>query len=270
MASINSAILDLKHLERLALGESTVHRLDARAKVLVTFLFIICIVSYSRYELTALCPFFLFPAVLIARSNLPLLFISRKLVLITAFVLPVSMFNPLFDREILIHLGSFGISGGWISFASILVRSMLTVGAAFILVGTTGFTAICRALRRLGMPQVFSIQLLFLYRYMFVLAEESDRASLARELRSCGTKGQGIASFSSLMGHLLLRTWQRAERIHSAMQARGFSGELHAARPSHFGTPELSFCLGWSALFIVLRMQNVSLLVGNLVTGIFA
>ncbi len=106
------------------------------------------------------------------------------------------------------------------------------------------------------MPQVFAVQLLFLYRYIFVLTEEGSGSSRARELRSCGGKGLGIQSFGSLVGHLLLRTWMRAERIHMAMLARGFTGEFHARQPSRFGGRELLFLLGWSAFFVVLRLQE--------------
>ncbi len=270
MASIQNAVLDLKKLDLLANGNSGIHRLDARAKVLVTLVFIICVVSFKRYELAVLFPFFLFPAVMISLSGLPPLFILRKIILLCPFVLAVGIFNPVFDREILLQFGSLGISGGWISFASILVRSVLTVGAGFILVGVTGFTAVCQALERLGMPRVFAVQLLFLYRYIFVLTEESGRASRARELRSCGKKGQGISSFGSLIGHLLLRTWQRAERIHMAMLARGFTGEFHAGRQSHFGLTEVFFVLAWSALFIFLRLQNASQFLGTMITRLFS
>jgi cobalt/nickel transport system permease protein len=265
MASIHSAILDLKRLDLLANGDSSIHRLDARAKVLVTLVFIICVVSCNRYELAALFPFFIFPVVMISLAGLPPLFIIRKILLVCPFVLAVGILNPVIDRGILLQLGPLGISGGWISFASILARSVLTVGAALILVGVTGFTAVCQALERLGMPQVFAVQLLFLYRYIFVLSEEAGRASRAREVRSCGKKGQGMASFGSLTGHLLLRTWQRAERIHMAMLARGFSGEFHAGRQSRFGAAEFGYVLGWSALFIILRLQNASQLLGSLI-----
>jgi cobalt/nickel transport system permease protein len=270
MASINSAVLDLKRLDLLARGNTTLHQLDARAKVLVTIVFIICVVSHGRYELAALLPFFIFPAVMIALSNIPPLFIVRKIALLCPFVIVVGMFNPLFDREILLQLGSLNISGGWISFTSIIVRSILTIGAAFILVGITGFTSVCQALEHLGMPRVFAVQLLFLYRYIFVLADEGGRASRARELRSCGKKGLGIHSFGSLIGHLLLRTWQRAERIHMAMLARGFTGEFHTNRQSHFGTPEIRFVLAWSTLFIFLRLQNASQLLGAFITRLLS
>jgi cobalt/nickel transport system permease protein len=268
MASLHSAVLDLKSLDLLAYGTSKIHLLDARAKVLVTLVFILCVVSCNRYELSALFPFFIFPVVMISLAEIPPLFILKKIVLLCPFILVVGIFNPVFDREILVQLGPLSISGGWISCASILIRSILTVGAAFILVGVTGFTSVCYALERLGMPQVFAVQLLFLYRYIFVLADEGNRSSRARELRSCGKKGLGTRSFGSLIGHLLLRTWQRAERIHMAMLSRGFTGKFHAQHQSCFGMSELLFVLGWSALFIFLRLQNVSNILGLLVTGV--
>ncbi|HXE95235.1 MAG TPA: cobalt ECF transporter T component CbiQ [Dongiaceae bacterium] len=269
MISINAAIMDLKRLDLLADSDSPIHVLDARAKVLVTTVFIVSVASFGRYELARLLPFFIFPITIVALANLPPLYLVRKIALLCPVVLMVGLFNPVFDRTVLYQIGHLEISGGWISLVSLLIRSLLTVGAAFVLIGTTGFTAVCQALERLGIPQLFAVQLLFLHRYLFVLADESGRASRARELRSCGTKGGlGVSSFGSLAGHLLLRTWQRAERIHTAMLARGFVGGFHVLRQSRFGTSELCFVLGWSSLFIALRTYDIPGTIGALVTGI--
>jgi len=267
MASIEGTILDFRRLDRLAAGETALHRLDARAKVLVTVAFILSVVSFDRYALAALFPFFLYPAAILALGNLPIGYFARKVALILPFALAVGMLNPLFDREALVRLGPLAVTGGWVSCASIVVRAVLTVSAALLLVGVTGFPEICRAMERLGVPQIFAVQLLFLYRYLFVLTEEGARSSRARELRSFGGKGQGIPSYGSLAGHLLLRTWMRADRIHMAMLARGFTGEFHSRRPSRFGGKELLFLSGWSALFLVLRLRNVPDLLGSLVMG---
>ncbi|MBP2667987.1 MAG: cobalt transporter, inner rane subunit CbiQ [Deltaproteobacteria bacterium] len=267
MASFEGSILDFRRLDRLAAGETALHRLDARAKVLVTIVFILSVVSFDRYALAPLVPFFLYPAVVLARGSLPAGYFARKVALVLPFALAVGMLNPLFDREVAVRLGPFGIPGGWVSCASIVVRAVLTVSAALLLVGVTGFPEICRAMERLGVPQAFTVQLLFLYRYIFVLTEEGARSSRARELRSFGGKGLGIASYGSLVGHLLLRTWMRADRIHMAMLSRGFTGEFHARRPPRFGGKEALFLLGWSTLFVVLRLHNIPQLLGSLVTG---
>jgi cobalt/nickel transport system permease protein len=267
MASIQGTILDFRRLEELAGGDTALHRLDARAKVLSTLAYLLAVVSFDRYALAALFPFFLYPVTILSLGGLPAGYFARKVGLILPFALAVGMLNPLFDREVMVRLGPIGVTGGWISCASIVVRAALTVSAALVLVGVTGFPEICRALERLGAPQAFTVQLLFLYRYIFVLTEVGARSSRARELRSFGGKGLGIRSYGSLVGHLLLRTWMRAERIHMAMRARGFTGEFHTTAPSRFGIREFLFLLGWSTLFVVLRLRNVPQFLGALVTG---
>jgi cobalt/nickel transport system permease protein len=269
MVSIEGALFDFKRLDILAADSTPIHLLDARAKVLVTLLFILTVVSFGKYELTALFPFFLFPVMMIALGNLPLRYLIGKVALVLPFAFLVGMLNPLFDREVLIRFGPVGVSGGWISCASILVRAMLTVGAAFILVGVTGFTGVCRALEQLGAPKAFVTQLLFLYRYIFLLTEEGGQMARARQLRSFGTRGMEMKTYGHLIGQLLLRTWERAERVYRAMLARGFDGAFHTRRDSRFGSRELLFLLAWSLFFISFRLENVPQLVGSLVTGWF-
>lgn len=267
MASIDGALLELRRLDLLATGDSFVHRLDPRAKVLVTLVFLICVVSFGRYELSALVPFFIFPAAVIAVGSLPLGYLLKKVALICSFALAVGIFNPIFDRAVMVQLGPLSISAGWVSCASIVLRALLTVTAAVTLVAVTGFPAICSALDRLGMPKAFAAQLTFLYRYLFILMEEGGRASQARELRSFGKKGLGIVSYSSLIGHLLLRTLQRGDRVQMAMLNRGFTGSFRCCNESRFGREDVVFLLGWSALFIILRFHNVPQLLGSFLTG---
>jgi len=267
MPSIDGAILDFKRLDLLASGDTGLHKLDARAKVIVTALFVILVVSHGRYEISALFPFFIFPAALIAAGNLPLTYIARKILLLCPFVIVVGIFNPVIDRTIVLHLGTLPISGGWLSFFSIITRSILTVGSAFTLLALTGFPGVCRALEQLGMPRPFAVQLLFLYRYIFVLTEEGGRAARARQLRSCGKKGMGVKSFGSLIGTLLLRTWQRAERVHIAMLSRGFDGRFHSSRQTSFGRHELIFVAGWAAFLITLRTTDLARTIGSFLIG---
>lgn len=268
MASIDGALLDLKRLDRLAAANTSLHRLDPRAKVLATLVFLVTVVSFGRYELSAMIPFFIYPAVMVSLGELPAGYILRKVALVIPFALLIGIANPFFDRAPMLQMGPLGISGGWLSCLSIVTRAALTVSAALILVAVTGFPAICRAMEGLGMPRTFAMQLLFLYRYLFVLAEEGGQAARARELRSFGRKGSGIASYASLLGHLLMRTWLRAERVHMAMLARGFSGNFPSTEGTQFGAAELTFVSGWSALFIFLRFTNASQLFGSLLTGI--
>ena len=265
MLAIDGTFLDFRRLEQLAGGQTGLHRLDARAKVLTTVCFILYVVSFDRYTISALLPYLLFPAVLVATGNLPTGYILRKILLVAPFALAVGLFNPIFDRQPLLQIGSLAIWGGWISLTSIFIRVLLTASAAIILVALTGLPAICRALEAFGMPRIFAGQILFVYRYIFVLAEEGARTMRAYRLRGCGARGVRLAQIGPLLGSLLLRTWDRAERIHGAMLARGFSGVFPVSTgPRRFGLAAAAFTAGWIFLFSIFRIVDVPQLLGDL------
>lgn len=266
--NVDSKFLGLGYLDLLSFQDTPVHRLDPRAKVLTTIVFIVAVVSFDKYQVSALLPFALFPVTMIARGNLPAAYLLGRLLFVLPFALFVGIFNPFLDRDMLLLVGSTAISGGWVSFLSIILRFVLTVLAALTLIATTGFIGVCSALEMLGLPRVFAVQLLFLYRYLFVLADEGGRMTRARALRSFGDRGMGLKVFGSLVGHLLLRTIDRAQRIYMAMLSRGFHGEFHFRRPMKMGFPEFAFIVGWSALFICFRVYNIPRLVGGVITGV--
>nr|NIP48531.1 cobalt ECF transporter T component CbiQ [Gammaproteobacteria bacterium]NIS25131.1 cobalt ECF transporter T component CbiQ [candidate division KSB1 bacterium]NIV01142.1 cobalt ECF transporter T component CbiQ [Phycisphaerae bacterium]NIQ11992.1 cobalt ECF transporter T component CbiQ [Gammaproteobacteria bacterium]NIU25830.1 cobalt ECF transporter T component CbiQ [candidate division KSB1 bacterium] len=65
MLAIDGSFLDFKQLDLLALRQTPVHRLDARAKVLTTFFYVVCVVSFGKYDISAMLPFMIYPAVLV-------------------------------------------------------------------------------------------------------------------------------------------------------------------------------------------------------------
>jgi cobalt/nickel transport system permease protein len=268
MAKIESSFFDIRYLDTLSYQDTSIHRVDPRAKLLATLVYIVTVVSFNKYEITGLIPFMIFPIVLVAVGNLPPVYLIKKLILAAPFAFFIGIFNPLFDRQILMHIGPLNISGGWVSFASILLRFVLTVSAALVLVASTGFNGVCMALEKTGIPRSLAVQLLFLYRYIFVLVEEASRIARARSLRAFGARGMGIRVFGSMSGQMLLRTIDRGERIHQAMLCRGFDGEIRILRPMKFGWGDVWFFMGWSVVFVLMRLYNVSDCLGKLVMGI--
>jgi cobalt/nickel transport system permease protein len=82
---------------------------------------------------------------------------------------------------------------------------------------------------RLGVPRVLVATLQFMERYLHVLGDELARMSLARRARSF--RRGSILSWrllTGMLGMLLLRSFDRAERVHSAMIARGWDGTFHS------------------------------------------
>jgi cobalt/nickel transport system permease protein len=269
MAKIDTTYFDLGSLDALAYRSSPIHTLDPRAKLVTTLLFIITVVSFHKYTLSGLLPFFIFPLYLLIRANLPVRQVLKKLLIALPFAFFIGIFNPFFDQVPLMQVGSLHITGGWVSFASILLRFTLTVTAALTLIATTSFAGICMALEKMGCPRVFALQLLFLYRYLFVLIDEASRLIRARALRTFHGRGRELKVFGSLLGQLLLRSLERAQRIHLAMNCRGFNGTIHTRQPVNFTPRDGLFILFWSAYFIVCRYWNIPQLLGSLSLEIF-
>lgn len=269
MASFDSAFLDLGRLDSLSYTDTVIHRLDPRAKVLVTMAFIVAVVSFPKYTVTSLIPFFFFPLVMASLADLPLGFLAWKLVVVSPFALFIAIFNPFLDREILVQLGPFTITGGWISFGSVMVRFVLTVSAALILIATTSFPGICNGLERLKVPKLFVIQLMFLYRFIFVLTEEALRIVRARRVRSFGEKRPSLRLFVQIVGVLFLRTVGRAEKVYWAMCNRGFDGEIRTLKRLRFTGRDVAFLMICVSLFAVLRFNDVSEFFGTVALGVF-
>lgn len=128
-----------------------------------------------------------------------------------------------------VALGALGVllGGSKEMFLQVTVKMLLCVGAAVWLSGTTPFTQLLEALRKLKVPSLLTIMLSFMFRYLFVLAEEAIRMSRAYQSRCPRKQTLGDAeNIGRLAGALMLRTYNRAERIYLAMLSRGFSGEF--------------------------------------------
>ncbi|MCG6537463.1 MAG: cobalt ECF transporter T component CbiQ, partial [Syntrophales bacterium LBB04] len=215
-------------------------------------------------EVTALFPFFLFPALIMTIGEIPILFILKKLLLVSPFAVFIGIFNPFLDTRTAIVIAGIPLSAGWISFIAIMLKFSLTISAAILLIATTSFPGVCHALRQLGFPSLFTSQLLFLYRYIFVLMEEAMRINRAREMRSFGKRGMGMRVFVRLLGILFLRTVDRAERIYYAMLSRGFQGDILSLKQSRIKAGDLAFMAVTVALLAVFRFFRVTELTGRL------
>lgn len=111
---------------------------------------------------------------------------------------------------------------GWAAAASLFLRALSAILLVSALVQSMGFVRVLAALRRLGLPLAVLFTLEHLERYRALIAEEWRRTSLAREARSPGGARFALASYANQTSLVLLRSWDRSERIHHAMLARGF------------------------------------------------
>lgn len=264
---VEHAYYNFGRLDRLSHGDTLVHRLDPRAKVVATMLFIITVISYPKYDIAPIVPYVIFPITVAAMANIPFDFLARYLLFASPFAVIIGIFNPIFDSHI-VTIAGVSLSAGWISFLSILLKFGLTLSASILLVATTSFAGVSRALRDLGFPALFVSQLLFLYRYLFVLFEEVVRMIRARELRSYSGRGRSMRITARIIGSMLIKTVERAERIYTAMLCRGFKGDVPLLKQPRFGLRDVIFLSGVAAILLLFRFFPITETIGGLVQGL--
>ena len=223
-------------------GDSPVHRLDPRVKVVLTLLLILTAAVTPDGRWAAFCALQAALLVFACVARMGLGRHARRSAVALPFAL-AALTVAFSTRGAVLWEGR--VAGvvltvtleGLVRFASIVARSFLSVQGAVVLAGTTKFPDILRALRSLRVPSVLIAVAGFLYRYLFVLADEARRMMRAREARSAARSGGGGRNVSwrarvagGMAGSLFIRSYERSERIYDAMVARGYDGEVRTLR----------------------------------------
>ncbi len=265
MSNLAHALYDLRRLDDLARQETWVHRLHPLAKLSVVVAYLLILSSFERHQMAPLMPLVLFPIALAAAGGIPAGPIIRRLLWFEPVIVLVGLLNPFFETRA-VPFGPWQLGAGWLTFASIVLRGTLAACAALVLTATTGLDGIAAALTKLGLPLLLARQMALTYRYLSLLMEESARALTAYRLR---TQHKGISprDWGSMAGRILLRSWDRADRIHRAMLLRGFAPGRYRKQAGGFGFWDLIFASGWGLYFLAARFLDVSGLLGSFFWG---
>jgi cobalt/nickel transport system permease protein len=245
--------MHLNTFDQFQARESVIHRLDPRVKVVLTLLIILsnALLPDGAWLAVALSWGLVLGINALARVELRYLlvrsFIALPFALAAVSVIFTVPGNPVFALGVgnaVLVLSDAGL----IRFATILLRSWLSVQAAIILTATTPFPDLIHALRHLHVPSIFVAIISFMYRYLFVLSDETLRLLRAREARSAaplsgvhkarvgGSLVWRARVAGNMIGQLFLRSYERSDRVYHAMLARGYQGQLltmhaHEMRP---------------------------------------
>ncbi len=188
-------------------------KIDGRTKLLMFLAYVLTVLSTKPHMHGAWLVLAILLAAMIFAARVPLKWVLIRFVPVLPFA----------------GLGGVGLllGGSKETFVQVTVKMFLCVGAAIWLSATTPFTQLLDSLRKLKVPSLLTIMLSFMFRYLFVIAEEAMRMSRAYQSR-CPRKQtlKDAENVGKLAGALMLRTYNRAERIYLAMLSRGFDGEF--------------------------------------------
>lgn len=223
--------------------QSLIHALDPRVKFVVSLAFILT---------TALTPAGAWPVYILLLaliltiellSELGISYVLKRSMLATPFILAALPILFTLEGTTLLRFtfGSWVITlsqSGLTRFASIALKSWISVQAAIVLAASTPFPELLMAMRAVRIPRLLVAIFSLMWRYLFVLADEVVRLTRARAARSGDTGRADLKTGGSLTwraqvtggmaGSLFLRAIERSDRIYNAMLARGYDGEIRA------------------------------------------
>lgn len=108
-----------------------------------------------------------------------------------------------------------------------VTKSLLSIFTILLLISTTAFNDILKQLSKWGTPKLMIIIFSFMYRYFFLLVGEIESLEKAVAMQHTSLSGwKRFRTYSNMVGMLLIRSFDRAERVYQAMQMRGFTGDL--------------------------------------------
>ncbi len=229
--------------DRYRPGESLLHRLDPRLKVVLTLAFIVSNLLLPDGAWLAFLASYLFILAGDWLGGLGIGFTTRRSIIALPFVLAALtvVFSIPGNPLVTWHLCSTVLTvteAGLLRFASIMLRAFLSVQGAILLAATTRFPDLIHALEHLHVPKLLVTIIAFLYRYLFVLTDEALRMMRARAARSARLPGQRGGSLpwraraaGNMVGQLFLRSYERGDRVYAAMLARGYTGQMRTLNP---------------------------------------
>ena len=218
-------------------GDSLLHRLDPRVKIVLTVAFIAAVFIPKTWAGLALAAVFLVIAV--ALSSLPAALIWKSI----KPILPVVLFTAL--------LSALYVQGGTVLFswwiitvstkglqnaAFLAVRIVCLIAGSSLLTYTTGPTTLTDALERLMKPlkiirvpvHDLAMMMTIALRFIPTLIEETDKIMSAQKARGAdlesGNLMQRIRALMPIMIPLFVSSFRRAYELATAMECRCYNG----------------------------------------------
>ncbi len=214
--------------ERFAQGNSLLHRRDPKVKVIVATTFITVAAISNSFTVVTMA--LALASVLTLLARLDAVALLKRLLAANTFTIFLWLTLPLtYGGEDFVRLGPLALSGKGLYLAALITLKTNTIVLSLLaLLGTSRIANIGHALEGLHLPKRLCFLLLFSYRYVFVIYQEYQKLNRAARMR-CFIPATNIHTYRTygyLFGMTLVRSWNRATRVHQAMLLRGFNGRL--------------------------------------------
>lgn len=238
--------------EPFSTGNSIIHGLDPRVKIIVAALFSVVVATSSRF--LALLPALAISLFLVTMAKLPIKKVFYRLLLVNGLILFLWFVLPFtYKGQELFAIGPFiATKEGILLAGQITVKSNSILLSMIALLSTTQIFSLGHAMGQLHFPDKITHLFLFTFRYIHVIYKEYRRLINAMKMRGFvpRTNMHTYKSYAYLVGMLLVRSYDRAERIHKAMLCRGFDRKYYSLTQFSLKMEDI-FCLSLMSAVIL-------------------
>lgn len=266
MSRIDNAIIKIYKISEEASKDTWINNICPLFKMILTCVYIIMVTSIPKYHIDILTSMVIYIVVLFIAGDISIKDCFSRLRIVLPVVCIMGIFNIFFDRDVQFYVGNLPVTGGIISFLSLMIKGIFTLFAVYLFIITTTIEKICTSLSHIHCPKIIITIFLLIYRYIGLLMEETNRMLQAYRLRAPGQKGIRINTWGSFVGMLLLRTFDRAERVNESMNLRGFTGEFRNWERFYISWKDWLYFLIFLGLIVLFRYFPVFHFVGRTIT----
>ncbi len=208
-------------------AHSRVHALPAHLKVVALVGFVVVVVATPGDHYAAFVAYAGLLALVRMSTDVPWSYLLPRMVVEVPFVV-FALLLPFIATGPRMTLGPLTVSEAGVFAAwTLLAKATLSVFAALMLAATSEAQDLIAGLHRLRLPAAMVLILSFMVRYVDVIAGEMQRMRTARISRGFSERSvRAWPVIARSAGALFIRSYERGERVHLAMVARGYDGVL--------------------------------------------
>lgn len=219
-------------------GSTFIFRLDPRLKIIVAVLWSFLVASLHQPKAAVLALAVAVSVIMLNRLSWRL--VLRRLLVINVFVAFLWLFLPFsfsVPGEVLAGWSFFKVTREGLALAFLLtVKANAVAMGALALLATSTLVDLAAAARSLGISEKLTAMFFLMIRYFTVIYQELNRLRTAMAARGFrpGLDIHSLRTCANLVGQLLIRSFDRAERVYAAMLCRGYQGKFWVEQDFEF------------------------------------
>ncbi len=249
------------HSHHLSLhGKSHLHNLSPQLKILSTLLIVISIAFSKIINPFQILSHALIVFLMIRYSRIPLKTYLKRLTIDIPFIL-FALFLPFLssgNNDVVMTILSFDVyRTGLLEMLAILFKATSGVSLGIVLTATTTNIEIIYGLQKLKLPSIIIAIMSFSIRYIDVFIDEFKRVKISMQSRGYIEKGiKNLIPIAYASGAMLIRGYERGERVYLSMVSRGFNGVIELQERQYLKSNYL-LCLAISSVFVLILDLNL-------------